>query len=296
MLYEPGQTGQEGGRAMTVYADEAFLLNGAVDYLLLRCAAGLGGGSQRRERLLLAAAFGGLYAAAALFAPLSVLQNPLMKLVSLGVMLLLAFGARQESLRAGVLFIAAACAFGGASLVCAQCFRTGVVVLPGGTYYAVSALGLVLLAGLCYGLCRTVFACTAQHGGEIHLVELYYDARQVTLRALHDTGCTLCDPISGERVIVAQAEALRALLPQVHFAPCDLEDAAQLLVRLRKQIPTLPVRLLRYQSVGTNAGLLLCLRCERKTRRGRARCLVAFSPTPVSTNGSYDALMGGAMG
>ena len=29
---------------MTVYADEAFLLNGAVDYLLLVCAAKLGGG------------------------------------------------------------------------------------------------------------------------------------------------------------------------------------------------------------------------------------------------------------
>ena len=34
---------------MTVYADEAFLLNGAVDYLLLVCAAKLGGGRWRRR-------------------------------------------------------------------------------------------------------------------------------------------------------------------------------------------------------------------------------------------------------
>ena len=52
---------------MTVYADEAFLLNGAVDYLLLVCAAKLGGGRILRLRLALAAAFGGVYAAAALF-------------------------------------------------------------------------------------------------------------------------------------------------------------------------------------------------------------------------------------
>ena len=52
---------------MTVYADEAFLLNGAVDYLLLICAAKLGGGRIARLRLLAAALFGGLYAAAALF-------------------------------------------------------------------------------------------------------------------------------------------------------------------------------------------------------------------------------------
>ena len=40
---------------MTVYADEAFLLNGAVDYLLLVCAAKLGGGRILRLRLALAA-------------------------------------------------------------------------------------------------------------------------------------------------------------------------------------------------------------------------------------------------
>ena len=52
---------------MTVYADEAFLLNGAVDYLLLVCAAKLGGGRILRLRLAMAAAFGGVHAAAALF-------------------------------------------------------------------------------------------------------------------------------------------------------------------------------------------------------------------------------------
>ena len=46
---------------MTVYADEAFLLNGAVDYLLLICAAKLGGGRIARLRLLAAAVFGGLF-------------------------------------------------------------------------------------------------------------------------------------------------------------------------------------------------------------------------------------------
>ncbi len=48
---------------MTVYADEAFLLNGAVDYLLLICAAKLGGGRIARLRLLAAALFGGNAAA-----------------------------------------------------------------------------------------------------------------------------------------------------------------------------------------------------------------------------------------
>lgn len=198
---------------MTVYADEAFLLNGAVDYLLLICAAKLGGGRIARLRLLAAALFGGLYAAAALFAPLGVLQGLPMKLVSLVIMLLIAFGAGRQTLRTGLLFLAAVCAFAGAAVLAAQLFGTGVLVLPGGTFYAVSVLGLLLLAGLLYMLCYTIFSCTAQHGGEIRTMTLLYGGNRVPVRALHDTGCTLRDPMTGERVLVAEADALRALLP-----------------------------------------------------------------------------------
>ena len=190
---------------MTVYADEAFLLNGAVDYLLLICAAKLGGGRIARLRLLAAALFGGLYAAAALFAPLGVLQGLPMKLVSLVIMLLIAFGAGRQTLRTGLLFLAAVCAFAGAAVLAAQLFGTGVLVLPGGTFYAVSVLGLLLLAGLLYMLCYTIFSCTAQHGGEIRTMTLLYRGNQVPVRALHDTGCTLRDPMTGERVAGASA-------------------------------------------------------------------------------------------
>lgn len=72
MLLEHGQTG---GNADDSLCRRGFLLNGAVDYLLLICAAKLGGGRIARLRLLAAALFGGLYAAAALFAPLGVCRD-----------------------------------------------------------------------------------------------------------------------------------------------------------------------------------------------------------------------------
>ena len=105
---------------MTVYADEAFLLNGAVDYLLLVCAAKLGGGRILRLRLALAAAFGGVYAAAALFPALAFLRQLPVKLASLAAMLLIAFGAGRGTLRTGALFFTAVCAFGGAAVAAAQ--------------------------------------------------------------------------------------------------------------------------------------------------------------------------------
>ena len=72
---------------------------------------------------------------------------------------------------------------------------------------------------------------------------------------------------------------------------------AELLLRLKTRAPALPARLLSYKCVGTQAGLILCLRCEIQVRPGvRKRCLAAFSPTPVSDGGNYDALIGGTIG
>ena len=193
--------------------------------------------------------------------------------------------------------ILSSCAFAGAAVLAAQLFGTGVLVLPGGTFYAVSILGLLLLAGLLYLLCYTVFSCTAQHGGEIRPMTLLYGANQVLIRALHDTGCTLRDPMTGERVLVAETGALQALLPDAPITPAALADPAELLLRLKTRDPALPARLLSYKCVGTQTGLLLCLRCEIQVKPGvRKRCLAAFSPTPVSDGGNYDALIGGTIG
>lgn len=281
---------------MTVYADEAFLLNAAIDYLLLVCAAKLCGDRLLRLRLALAAAFGGAYAAAALLPALACLRQLPVKLLSVAGMLLIAFGAGRRLVRTGLVFFAAACAFAGAALVAAQVFGTGVLVLPGGTFYAVSFLGLLLLAALVYLLCDTVFACTVQHGGQIQPLTLLLNGRQAPIYALHDTGCTLKDPLSGEQVLVAEAASLQTLLPQAQITPDALKDPASLLLRLKTLFPALSVRLLHYRSVGVQTGLLLCLRCEVQTRTGKRRsCLVAFSPTPVSETGTYNALTGGTI-
>ncbi len=156
----------------------------------------------------------------ALFAPLGVLQGLPMKLVSLVIMLLIAFGAGRQTPPHGP------SVSGGSLRVCRCCGLSRAAVrdqafwfLPGGTFYAVSVLGLLLLAGLLYMLCYTIFSCTAQHGGEIRTMTLLYGGNRVPVRALHDTGCTLRDPMTGERVLVAEADALRALLPDASITP-----------------------------------------------------------------------------
>lgn len=50
--------------------------------------------------------------------------------------------------------------------------------------------------------------------------------------------CTLRDPMTGERVLVAEADALRALLPDVSITLPRSADPAELLLRLENARPS----------------------------------------------------------
>ena len=103
--------------------------------------------------------------------------------------------------------------------------------------------------------------------------------------------------LAGVYWLYSFAERPRVGLQRPWMVLAMAAGAAALLLRLKTRDPALPARLLSYRSVGTQAGLLLCLRCEAQEGIGeQKRCLAAFSPTPVSDGGSYHALIGGEIG
>lgn len=284
----------KGGRSMTVWAERVFFLNALLNFLLLLGSARLAGAPAPLRRLLPAASLGGVYAVLALVPALGFLQTAGMKLVAAAVMLLLAFGAERRTLRLGLIFWALAAAFAGLVLLCTQVFRTGLLVVGGSAYYPVSFFGLLLVAAAVYLAARLVFPRLLQHGGgQIVPLTLRLGTCELPLRALRDSGNTLCDPITGEAALVVDAQTAAELLPQADLTPARLSAPAALLPELAQRYPALRFRLLPYRAVGTSAGLLLAVRCELVDAGGRARrALAAFSPTPVSDGGAYHALTG----
>ena len=282
---------------VTIYLDELFTLNTALNYLLLAGSARLGGGALRRWRLLLAAALGGIYAAAALVPELRFLRAGGMKAVAAAVMLLTAFGVSVRTVRLGALFLALAFCLGGAAFLCTQALGGEVLLLPSGAYYPVSTAGLLALAGCGYLVAYIAFSRLAEHGGgEITALTLTANGRSTALRALRDTGNTLRDPITNERVLVADLCAAQALLPEAALSTERLARPDVLVTELSARYPQLRFRLIPYRAVGTQAGLLLALRCMVTDGRGRKQVVMtAFSPTPVSDGGNFNALTGGCI-
>ena len=241
------------------------ILNAGVELLLLLGVGRLCGDLPELRRAAPAAVLGGTHAAACLIPGFSFLGNLLWRLVCQVLMVLLCYGMKGTSLRKGGLFFLLHMALEG---------------LVSGGKPGMLVLGAVLILLLC--------AVGFPAGGRTVPVELCCRGKTVNLLALHDTGNTLRDPVSGQPVLVVDASVAGKLLG---LTGEQLKKPVETLTQ--RTIPGL--RLIPYYAVGTGSSMMLGLRCDRVTIGGKqAGRMVAFAPECFP--GTYQGLTGGAYG
>lgn len=279
---------------MTIYLDEVWLLNSVVDYLLLVLCGVLSEVPIRRGRILLAGAIGGGYAALSLVPGWYFLQNFFWKVVFAGLMCMVSFGIGKGLIQRGMILIILTAAFVGCVILLTELFSAPTAMLRGLVYYPMNLPVLVLTAGGTYGILRWSLERLSHHGGDIVPVELRYGDQKVQLTALRDTGNTLHDPISGEKVMVTDYTMLKRLKKEVEFKQEEFENPEIVLEKLYQEAPDMCPRLIPYKTIGKSRGMLLAIRPDEvKVEGNRERMMIAFSPVPVSDGGGYTALIGG---
>ena len=273
-----------------IYADEVFLLNLLVDYLLLLVTARLAGCAVKRRRIWAAAASGGLYAVAAAVGG-RFLSSLAVKLLMGGLMAAVVFGVSARLARAALLFFSLSAAFAGAVMAGAM-IREGL-----GSAYVGSVSPVSLLAAFAafYALFTAAFSTLARrrfNGGTAPLT-LTWGGRTVTVTALLDTGNTLRDPSGGLPVTVCALEAVEPLLPREAAAILRREpDASRALLALAGAGITgfFPVP---YAAVGNPGGILAAFRPDGAALGGRAfPCAVAIDPAGAGQGQGYAAIAG----
>lgn len=281
-----------------VYLDSLFLLNTVVDYLLLLATAKLAGTPFSRFRLGAGAILGGSYAAALFLPGLGWLYHPLCKVSAALLMLLAAFGGQRRLLRLLLLFFGISAAFGGGIFAVSMLGGTG-LSLSNGVFYSMMDLRIILLsAAVCYVLLTLVFRRIGRHtsvSGEILPAVLTLNGRRVSFPVLLDTGNTLTDPATGRPVLVVEGRLAAPLLPpETTLSPQELRSPAAALERLAAGPLKGRLRLLPYQAVGVECGLLLALRLDalQVGVHDYGKTLVALSPNPLSDGGGYGGLIG----
>ena len=282
---------------VTVYIDRVFVLNSLVDYLLLLTTSRLAGIPLRRVRLALCALAGGVYASAVFLPSCAVLAQPALMLPFGSVMALTAFWRQPKKLRLTALFFLLSGGLAGVLL--AMGLMAGSPGMFLGRIYRAEISWPVLLGatGIFYGLLRLLFARSVRHvGGEIMEITVNIGRKQRKVLALHDTGNTLCDPVSGEPVLVLEQEVLYDLWPpEISGIVRQTMPPEEKMVRLHSRKLGSAFSLLPFRSVGVPAGLLLAFRSDRITvgKVVHRRTLLALSEGPISDGGAYQALWGG---
>ena len=247
---------------MVIYLDIVMFVNFLVDYLLLMGANALARCPLSPGRTALGAGVGGLYAGLCLLPGFAFLGNFLWRAVALCLMAMTAYGF---SLSRSALFVVVSLALGGVAQGLSRDFFS--------------------LAGAAGGLCLLCVLGFYQVGRQYLPVELSYGDRHLCLTALRDTGNTLCDPVSGNPVLVVDGEVAEKL---TGLTKAQLENPVE-------HIGALPgLRLIPYRAVGTEAGMLLAMRLGSvKIGAWRGSYVVAFAPGTIGGSGKYQALTGG---
>ena len=263
-----------------VWVDLCFAINFCADYLICLLALRLCSAPLRRGRCALAALLGALWAVAAA-AGLFFFSSPGGKLLGAGALCLCAFGGLREFRRLCAAFLALSAALGGA--VWALSLQEGGAAFSPGLL-SVSFLLFYLLFGL---LLR---GAAGGREREILSVELGFLGRRAAFRALRDTGNSLRDPVTDERVMVVSPDVLHGVFGE--YAPLfSLADPAEIL-SAAAELPELrgKLRLIPYAAVGVR-GLLVAFRPELLAVGGEERddLLVALSPS--ASGAGHEAIL-----
>ena len=209
----------------TVYIDILFVINLAVDYLVVFATARLAGIRFERLRGLLAAILGALYSLI-IFADVSETVFIITKFAVSAIMVFVVFGKRKMGDFLRVLTIFYICGFlfsGFMMLINSVTHSRSFFVKSGIVYFEFSALEIVISGTAAFvvtEILHRIFRRGEPEGD--FFAKVMYNGKTAVLKGFTDTGNNLCEPISGTPVAITSPAAIKNIVPENMF--CAMEN------------------------------------------------------------------------
>ncbi len=284
---------------MTVYVDLLFVLNLVINTLVLGGALALSREKPNSLRLICGGAIGAMYSVLVFFPQIAFLFRAALRLAVGAVMVAVGIPtpSPKRFLKALLWFYICLGAFGGGMYLFYSFTALGAeMVYSGGVYYVDMPLWLLLVVSFTfYGLIR--LAAWAQLRRPplqtLEKIEVCVDEKYRTLTAFVDTGNHLSDPLTLAPVIIVEAAALQGVLPTEVIKAVKAGDSAAL-EPLCRRFAKLKCRLIPFQSILRSGGVMFAVRPDwvRLVTGGQyENVILGLCPTPLSEDGSYQALL-----
>ena len=277
----------------TIYIDVLFVVNLAINYAILLCMKCLLKLCSKPARLLGGGALGALYACIVYTTDVPLLSSVAIRILFASAIVGASFGFVSTAciVKRTVIFIALTVAMGVAMLGILYFTKLGIKlggVVKNGVFYFDIPLHYILLCTFgAYALIlilEKVFKKATSRS--FSKIIIYRFGKAVELTALVDTGNMLSDPLTGRKVIIAEAGILAPL-----FNFC-IEDV----LKENFEYGSLPdgFRLIPYCSIGKKNGLLAAFvpdMVEIDSIKSDNTITAVFNGV-LSGSGDYNALIG----
>ena len=191
----------------TIYIDILFCVNFIIDYIILLTVRRFMNISVRRLRLLLGAAAGGLSSFVILLPALPSGLSLILSLAFACTIVGIAFAPLPRALyiRTAAAFFLISFGYCGAMMALLVLFApSSLIVRNSSVYINISPLVLIVATVICYVVLHVIIRITGrgESSGTKCKIEISVNGRKLSCTALIDSGSTLCEPFSGDPVIV----------------------------------------------------------------------------------------------
>ncbi len=250
---------------MVYYIDILFLVNFVINYILLSVTAFIGRLPKKQWRIMLSAVLGAIYAVCIFFPDFSAIYSALFKITFSLFMLSVAYNLKSIRTFAKATGLFYLCTFiMGGGVFALFCFtdtgqKLGAVVSNGILYINlpwkllfISVFASYIIIRLLYYAVRTGIA----RDNMLVKIKVFLNGKSVEMDALIDTGNALCEPLGGAPVIVAEFDALKAILPE------GMEEE-KIMAGGNPEGMEERIRIIPYSSIGKDNGILVGFRPDR---------------------------------
>lgn len=291
---------------MTVYLDIVFLENLCMNYIILFAIGYIMKLKMKQIRIILSSVLGSIYAVLVYLQNIFFFSNIIVKIMLSIVMVLIAFSPKKMKMffKEIVLFYLVSFVFGGCAFFLLYFVKPQNILVRNGVYVGRYPIQIALLGGI-VGFTITQIAFKLVKGkiskkDVLADLIIYWNEKQVQLKALVDTGNMLKDPISGLPVIVVDKNMLQGIFPK------EILDSTEDIINgklpkdifLKEQEFISKFRVIPFSSLGKQNGLLLGIKihkvkiCFDEIDELVKGVIIGIYDKPLSKNNEYTALVG----
>lgn len=255
-----------------VYLDKVFLGNLLVNGLILWASGRFGQVKVKIPRLLLGAGAGGAYSLFFFMPGFEWLFSLIAKITVSIIMLMLVFAPLppRRFIRCLCFFYLVSFMAGGSVIGFSQLIYRGIGIGNSEAFMSVVNRylfpGLILTVVLLWvGVELLPRYIRGRHRLEAAKIPItvYLDGKSISLRGLLDTGSSLCDPVTGEPVLVVEHDVIKELLPVFMKSNDSCKDVIKVFEEMANTEWAGKLRLIPFESLGNDRGLLLGIKPDK---------------------------------